>query len=145
MKTYNQDLRQKIIDAYLNREGSDRQLAANFRVSLSFIQTLVGRFLDTGSIAAFPHKSGNPPKLQAENLEVLKQLVAENNDATLEELCVQMELKTQIKVSRATMGKTLQKLGLTRKKNLTRSGTRYGKGSKTQTRVLGNYPYIQPG
>jgi transposase len=74
--------------------------------------------LDTGSIEALPHKSGNPPKLQSDNLEVLKQLVIENNDATLEELCVQMKLKTQVKVSRATMGKTLQKLELSRKKTL---------------------------
>lgn len=53
-------------------------------------------------------------------------MVEENNDSTLEELCVQMELKIQVKVSRAAMGRTLQKLQLTRKKNLTRGGARHG-------------------
>ncbi len=126
MKAYDQDLRQKIISAYHNREGSYRKLAKRFHVSLSFVQTLLGRYLDTGSINPLPHKGGNPAKIKDEHYPILQKLVEENNDSTLEELCVQMELKTQIKISRAAMGRTLQKLQLTRKKNLTRGGARHG-------------------
>ncbi len=142
MKAYDQDLRHKIIDAFRNREGSYRKLAKRFHVSLSFMQTLIGRYLDTGSIEPLPHKSGNPPKIKEEHYPILQKLVSENNDATLEELCVQMELKTHVKVSRSVMSKTLQKLELTRKKNLTRSGARHGQSKKIETRVLGTYPYI---
>lgn len=92
MKAYDQNLRQKIIEAFRNREGSYRKLAKRFHVSLSFIQTLLGRYLDTGSIEPLPHKSGNPPKIQEEHYPILQKLVEENNDATLEELCEQMEL-----------------------------------------------------
>ena len=116
MKAYSQDLRQKIIDAYNNKEGSYRNLAKRFYVSLSFIQTLLGRYLDTGSIEPLPHGGGNASKIKDEHLETLYNLVAENNDATLKELCIQMESKTQLKISRAAMGRTLQKLQLTRKK-----------------------------
>ena len=126
MKAYDQDLRQKIIDAFRNREGSYRKLAKRFHVSLSFIQTLLGRYLDTGSIEPLPHQSGNPPKIKEEHYPVLQKLVEENNDSTLEELCIQMELKSQVKISRSGMGKTLQKLKLTRKKNLTRGRARHG-------------------
>ena len=142
MKAYDQDLRQKIIDAFRNREGSYRKLAKRFHVSLSFIQTLLGRYLDTGSIEPLPHKSGNPSKIKEEHYPVLQKLVEENNDSTLEELCVQMELKTSVKISRSGMSKTLQKLKLTRKKNFTRSGARHGQSKKIKTRVLGTYPYI---
>ncbi len=125
MKAYSQDLRQKIINAYNNKEGSYRQLAKRFGVSLSFVQTLLGRYLDTGSLEPLPHRGGNQPKIKNEDLEIVRQLVAENSHATLEELCVLLESKTQIKVSRATMGRILQKLQLTRKRNSPRQRTRY--------------------
>jgi hypothetical protein len=38
MKAYSTDLRQKVIDAYKNQEGSQRNLASRFSVSLTFIQ-----------------------------------------------------------------------------------------------------------
>ena len=44
MKADSVDLRQKIIDAYNQREGSQRQLARRFRVSLSFIENLLKRY-----------------------------------------------------------------------------------------------------
>nr|NMG23065.1 hypothetical protein [Brasilonema bromeliae SPC951] len=75
-------------------------------------------YLDTVRIEPLPHKSGNAPKIKEEHYSVLQKLVEENNDSTLEELCVQMELKSQVKISRSGMGKTLQKLKLTRKKTL---------------------------
>ncbi len=58
MKAYNQNLRQKIINAFRNREGSYRELVKRFHVSLSFVQRLIDRYLDTGLIEPLPHKSG---------------------------------------------------------------------------------------
>jgi len=126
MKAYDTDLRQKIINAFRNREGSYRKLAKRFHVSLSFVQRLIGRYLDTGSIERLPHKSGNPAKIKDEHYPILQKLVEENNDATLEELCLKMEQETNIKISCSGMWKTLEKLQLTRKKNLARGRTRHG-------------------
>jgi len=114
MKAYSLDLRQKIIDAYQNKEGSYRQLAKRFKVSLSFVQTIVRRYQDTGSCNALPHGGGKQPLLNQKRLEILTQLVAENNDATLAELCELLTSKTQILLSVSTMGRILQKLNLTR-------------------------------
>lgn len=117
-----------------------RKLAKRFHVSLSFIQTLIGRYLDTGSIEPLPHKSGNPPKITESHYPILQKLVEENNDSTLEELCSQMELKSQIKISRSGMGKMLQKLKLTRKKNVTYSGARHGQSKKVDVLALLHRP-----
>ncbi len=130
MKAYDQDLRQKIINAFRNREGSYRELAKRFHVSLSFIQRLIGRYLDTGSIEPLPHRSGNSAKIKSEHHPILKKLVEENNGATLEELCVKMEQKTQIKISRSGMYRTLAKLQITRKKNLSCRRERHGNSKK---------------
>jgi len=116
MKAYSNDLRQKIIAAYNNKEGSYRKLAERFRVTRSFIQKLLGRYQDTGRVSALPHGGGQKSKLNSEQEEILQKLVAEKNDATLDELCKALELKTEVKISRATMGRILQKLQLTRKK-----------------------------
>ncbi|WP_414624958.1 helix-turn-helix domain-containing protein [Calothrix sp. CCY 0018] len=126
MKAYDTDLRQKIIHAFHKKEGSYRKLAKRFHVSISFVQRLISRYLDTGSIKRLPHKSGNPAKIKDEHYPILQKLVEENNDATLEELCVKMERETNIKISCSGMWKTLEKLQLTRKKNLARRRTRHG-------------------
>lgn len=120
MKAYSNDLRRKIINAYINRECSYRQLALKFSVSLSFVQTLINRYQDIGRIEPLPHGGGQKPKINQKYSEVLQKLVTENNDSTLEELCEIFQAKTQIKVSRATMGRILQRLELTRKKNFAR-------------------------
>ncbi len=123
MKAYDKDLRQKIINAFHNKEGSYRKLAKRFHVSLSFVQRLISRYLDTGRIERLPHKSGNPAKIKQEHYPILQKLVEENNDATLEELCVKIEKEANVKISCSGMWKTLEKLQLTRKKNLARRRT----------------------
>ena len=120
MKAYSIDLRQKIVEAYNNQEGSQRQLAKRFRVSLSFVQSLLQRYRQVGTVEPKAHGGGNPAKLSPEQLEVVEQLVAEDNDATLKELCLLLQQRTQVKVSRATMGRIVLSLKLTRKKNFAR-------------------------
>jgi transposase len=71
MKAYSIDLRRKIIDAYKAEEGSYRQLAKRFRVSLSFVQTLLKRYKDTGTVEPLPHSGGRQLKLNSENLALL--------------------------------------------------------------------------
>ncbi|MFH7029697.1 MAG: hypothetical protein ACHBN1_31130 [Heteroscytonema crispum UTEX LB 1556] len=51
-------LRQRVIDAYKAEEGSQRQLADRFLVSLSFIKRLIRRDQDTGQVTPSPQKGG---------------------------------------------------------------------------------------
>ncbi len=117
MKAYSLDLRQKIVDIYLNEEISQRQLATRFRVSKSFIIKLLKQYRETRKIEPLAHGGGAKLKVNPEQLEILAKIIEDNNDATLEELCQIFEAKTNLTISRATMGRMSQKLNLTVKKN----------------------------
>jgi transposase len=125
MKAYSIDLRQKIIEVYQKEEVSQRQLARRFGVALSFIVKLLKQYRQTQEISPKPFNGGVKLKLPADKLEVLADLIEDNNDATLEELCYLLKAKTDITISRATMGRMSQRLKLTVKKNSTPQGKRY--------------------
>ena len=119
MKAYSLDLRQKIIDVYEQGETSQRQLAKRFNVALSFIVKLLRQYRTTGKISPLPFNGGVKLKLDPENLVVLAELIENNNDATLDELCQMLKAQSGVSISRATMGRMTQRLKLTVKKNST--------------------------
>jgi transposase len=125
MKAYSIDLRQKIIDVYNLEQISQRQLAKRFCVSLSFIVKLIKQYREIGQIAPLPFNGGVKLKLKPEQLVILTDLIENNNDATLDELCQMLKQETGISLSRATMGRMTQRLRLTVKKNSTSQGKRY--------------------
>lgn len=116
MKAYSLDLRQKIVDVYAQGNTSQRQLAQQFRVALSFVEKLLKQHRETGSIAPKKRTKQTPTKLNPEQLIVLEQLVEQNNDATLDELRYQLEQKIGILIGRSTVDRMLTKLNLTVKK-----------------------------
>jgi putative transposase len=116
MKAYSIDFRRKIIKAHEEESISQRQLAKRFGVAKSFIQTLLKQYRETDSVAPKQRTQQTPPKLTEAHLAVLRQLVEEQNDATLEELRTQLAAKTDVVVSRSTIDRALKKLDLTVKK-----------------------------
>jgi transposase len=117
MKAYSLDFRQKILDVYNKEDISQRQLAKRFDVALSFVFKLLKQYRTKGEIAPKPFNGGVKLKLSSDNLVVLAELIEQNNDATLDELCQMLEGKLGINIARATMGRMTQKLQLTVKKN----------------------------
>lgn len=63
MKAYSSDFRQKVINAHNNKEGSQRELATRFSVSLSFVQSLLRRYRSSGTVEPKPHGGGQSAKL----------------------------------------------------------------------------------
>ena len=121
MKPYSVDFRQKIIEVYEQENISIRKLAQRFRVAKSFIQKLLKQYRETGDIQPLV-QGGHPPiKLQEEQLVTLIEIIENNNDATLEELCELLQEKTGITVSRSTMGRITLQLNYTVQKNFPRS------------------------
>jgi transposase len=116
MKAYSDDLRKKIIRAYLNKEGSLRDLAARFSVSLNFVWLLWKRYQATGSVRPKPHAGGHVSVMNQERLSILRELVQQQNDATLVELQDQFHQKTGLHLSTGTLSLALKKLNLSRKK-----------------------------
>lgn len=117
MKAYSLDLRQKIVEAYLGGQGSMQQMAEQFNVARSFVQKLVKRYQDEGTLEPKPRGGNVAPKLAPEQWSVVRELVAADNDATLEELCEQLEQRTEVRISVSVLCRLLQKLELPRKKS----------------------------
>ena len=127
MKAYSKDLHQKVLAAALARRGTLPQLASTFGVSRQFISNVLRR-----------HRAGEPagpkvghvgePKIKAEHEQVLRELLAADNDLTLEELRTELAQRGGPTVSIAAMSRTLVRLDLPRKKSRStpRSVTRPG-------------------
>lgn len=114
---YSIDLRQRIINAYEAREGSQRQIAERFQVSLSFVKRLIRRYRETGALKPKCHGGGAIAIIKQSELKQIEQLVKEQPDALLRELCERWEVRKGVKVSISTMHRRLEKLKLTTKKN----------------------------
>jgi len=56
MRAYSADFRFSVVRAYENGQGSQRQLARLFGVSVSFVQNLLQHYRRTGSVRPKPHK-----------------------------------------------------------------------------------------
>ena len=117
MTPYSQDLRQRIVDTVQRGDGTVRQIAERFLVSLSFVTRLLQLHRSTGSVEPRPHGGGNPAVLTPEDLERLRELIRQQPDATLEE-CRQ---HLGVSCSLMTISRALSKLGLPRKKKVPRA------------------------
>ncbi len=113
MRPYSLDFRQKIIDVWEKERISIRELAKRFNVAKSFIQKLLKQYQETGDIRPRPQGGSPPTKLNSEQLVILVEIIEANRDATLQELSNLLYEKTEIKVSRATLGRITKKLNQT--------------------------------
>jgi transposase len=117
MTPYSQDLRQRVLDTIQRGEGSVRQIARRFLVSVSFVTRLLQLHRTTGSVEPRPHGGGNPAVLGPDDLERLRELIRQQPDATLEE-CRQ---RLGVSCSLMTISRALRQLGLPRKKKVPRA------------------------
>src|SRR4051794_6799477 len=112
MTPSSEDLRRRVVETVERGEGSVRQIARRFLVSVSFVTRLRKRYRSTGSVAPKPHGGGHPPALEPEDLERLRALIRQQPDATLEE-CRQ---RLGAACSTRAISRALRQLGLPRKR-----------------------------
>jgi|RhiMetdeSRZDD1v2_1073273.scaffolds.fasta_scaffold256026_2 transposase len=112
MKAYSPDLCAKIAQAGDEGAASRRQLARQFRVSAAFIQKMRRRRRLTGRPAAAAHTGGRRALLDAEALVLVAQLIHEQNDLTLAELCERVAAARGVHVSVPTMCRAVRRLRL---------------------------------
>ncbi len=114
MKAYSNDLRLKIIETIQANELPQVEIAEQFGVSISFLEKLWHRFRTTGKYEAKAHAGGVERFLKNDE-ELIRELVAQEPDATLYELCAKVADRTgKPLVTSATMCVELQRLGLPR-------------------------------
>ncbi len=121
MRTTSLDLRERILLAYDNNEGTREEMARRFRVSLGLVKKLLQQRRRTGDIAPRHPFSGRKPMIVASHRQQLRALLVKKNDLTLQEL----RAATALQCSLQALHVVLRKMGLTYKKR------RSGPASKT--------------
>ena len=114
-RAYSVDLRARVFGAWERGEGSQREVAARFGVSERFVRDVVRRQRESGSVAAKAHGGGQPALATPEKLAALEAQVALHNDHTVAEHHAGLVAAGFVQ-SRATVGRWLLALRLTRKK-----------------------------
>lgn len=109
------ELRSRVV-AFVEEGNSHREAARHFRVSPRFVNNMMIRHRSTGSLAAA--RQGHPPggKLTSHGQWIAARM-AENGELTLDELCVELAGRG-VDVHRSTVGRFLNRLGLSNKKRL---------------------------
>jgi transposase len=135
MKPYSIDRRETILRAYDQKLGSQRHVASLFGVSRSCVEKLLQRRRIIGTIVPRPHAGGRQPSCDEAALEVVRQVLREQADATLEELWARLRQRRRLGVSLATRSRLLRRLGLPRNKRHSTLPNVTPRGSKRRART----------
>ena len=109
------DLRERVVMAYESGEGTLKELAERFGVGEATAKRWVWRWRTDGTLEPRAHP-GFPHLVDEAGLDVLREIVAAHADYTRDELADELEARIGIRVSVATMGRMLRRIGWTRKK-----------------------------
>ena len=132
MRAYSQDLRQRVL-AKCDAGTSINEVARLFDVSPAWVRRLKQRRRELNTIEPLPRRYGPHPTFTPAHEEELKNLVAQQPDATLKEL----QARLSVKVHTSRICRALQKLELSFKKSPPRlragpAGCRRGTGDLAQ-------------
>lgn len=86
MRTTSLDLRERILAAYDNEDGTREDIARRFRVSLGLVKKLLAQRQRTGDIAPRHRFTGRKPLLVAAHRGQLRAMLAKETDMTLREM-----------------------------------------------------------
>ena len=112
MRTLSLDLRERILSAYDNHEGTRPEVAHRFRVSLGMVKKLLQQRRRTGDIAPRHRFCGRKPMIVGAHQNQMRALLAKKSDLTLKEL----RAATGLECSLQAINVGLAKMGLTYKK-----------------------------
>ena len=110
-----QDLRWRAVRSYLDGDETRVEIARRLQVGEASVKRWVRLHRETGGVAPRPIP-GNPPKVDAAGFAVFEAILAERADATRDEIADELERRTGIRVSVATIGRMCQRAGWTLKK-----------------------------
>ena len=116
MKAYSLDLRERVAAACAQPGRTVLRVAAQFSVSVSFVEKLLHRQRTTGSVAALPPHPGPAPELDGRARDELRACLRQEPDATLAELGTWLAAIGGPAVSTTTLWRAVQALGWRRKK-----------------------------
>ncbi len=129
--------------AYESGEGTLDEMASTFEVDRRTVSRLLHRYREGYGLTPKPHGGGYPATLDDKRLGLLRQQVAQQPDATLEELVAHLRKRAKVEVHLSTVCRALQKLGLPRKKKPRRLGAGRSRpsGFSSPSLWLGSSPF----
>ncbi len=127
MNPYSQDLRERVLAALKTGKKSQAEVAETFGISLSTVEKWWRRWRESGQSSAQPRRHG-PQRTLARYDDLIRSAVHKQPDVTLDELCARLAETQRVSASRSMLCRTLQVLGLPRKKSrsTTANGRRRG-------------------
>ena len=97
---------------------TDEKVATLFHVGEATVHRWKRLKRETGALAPLPPRGGGmPPRVSPEQYDLVREIVKEAPDLTTFEVASEFHRRSGRSVSRPAMSRTLQKLGLTRKKS----------------------------
>ena len=125
MKTLSLDLRERIVTAYDERQGTREEVARRFRVSLGMVKKLLQQRRKTGDIGHRHGHSGRKARVLPEYRDRLGKLVAAQPDLTLVQIKAELAMSCTVTAVHHALGA----LGLTYKKRRSMPPNRPGRTS----------------
>lgn len=86
MPAYSIDLRQRVVDAYHQQQGTEQQVAALFGISTRTLQRYLKRYRQEGTLQPRPPNAGRKAAFEGALLEELDRFVQAHPDTTLERI-----------------------------------------------------------
>ena len=135
-KSYSIDFRKKILSTYLNKEGTNEEIAKRFKVSASTVKRIARRYKNTGKIELYLHNVGRKPKITSDVITILKQTIAKTSDLSLSELRATVKRMCKVQVSIQAIYYALQKIKLTYKKKSLSASQKETDENKKKEKIL---------
>jgi len=133
-KAYSDDLRRKLLQAHDRGEGSLRELAQRFGVSVPWAWKISRQRKQTGQIERIEQRHGPRSRLTVEVQEKIRRLVKQQPDATLVELQQRLWGNERIRISFQHLWRVLHRMGLRLKKSRSTPKSKIRRPSKPDVR-----------
>jgi transposase len=114
MKALSMDLRERVAKA--KGTGSSYEVADRFAVKNSWVRKIWIRLRTTGSVAPLPRGGNRARKVDKEGEEQVRGWIREQPDLTIDEIRARYRVERNVVVSESAMRRTVNRLGLSRKK-----------------------------
>jgi transposase len=114
MKALSMDLRERVAKA--KGTGSSYAVAERFSVTDSWVRKIWIRARTRGSVAPLPRGGNRARKVDAQGEELVRRWLGEQPDLTIDELRERYLAERQVAVSEPAMRRTVNRMGLSRKK-----------------------------
>lgn len=116
---YPRELRERVVEAYNNGEGTYEELADRFRVGRATVDRWLALERQTGDVQPRPMGGArHARKLTEAGEQLVRDMLLLMPDSTLGELVKAYHEELGVRIHERTMGRSVARMGLTRKRGL---------------------------